>query len=89
MALQMNGDDDMINIHDSEWFKEISASMTSGKALRAYRTNRQFTQLEIAKLCGVSASTVAAMEKDKRPITKTMAKRLAAVLKCKPERFLI
>jgi len=84
----MSDDDDMINIHDSAWFKEILASITPGKALRAYRTNRRFTQLEIAKLCGVSASKVAAMEKDKSPITKIMAKRLASVLKCPPERFM-
>jgi transcriptional regulator with XRE-family HTH domain len=83
----MSGDDDMIDIHKSEWFKEISAGMTPGKVLRAYRTNRMFTQLEIAKLCGVSATTVWAMEKDRMPITKIMAKRLAAVLNCSPERF--
>ena len=79
-----------IGIHESAWFKRISAELTPGRALRAYRENRGLSRADIAASLGPSTRTthVADMEAGRRSISKETAKKLARVLNAPVERFL-
>jgi DNA-binding XRE family transcriptional regulator len=51
-----------------------------GVALRGARYKEDLTQVELAKLLGISQHHISEMEHGKRPISKEMAKRLGKVL---------
>ena len=42
----LEDDEDMVNIFDTDWYREISSSTTPGEVLRIYRENGGFTQEE-------------------------------------------
>lgn len=74
-------DDELINVQETDWYKTMKESMTSGKTLRAYRTREDLTQEELGRRIGnVPRQHISNMERDKRPIGKEMAKRFAEVL---------
>ncbi len=60
--------------------EEALPDMTLGKILRAARELREMTQKQLAAAVGVSVANLSAMENDRRPIGKAMAKRLAKAL---------
>jgi len=79
-----------ISIYESAWFKRVSAELTPGRALRAYRENRGLSRAEVAARLGPAArkTHVADMEAGRRGISKDMAKKLAAILNAPVARFL-
>lgn len=56
--------------------------LSSGDRLKAYRLREEFSQVELAKRCGISQANISAMEAGKRPIGIQSAKKLATVLGC-------
>ncbi len=63
-----------------ESFKDLIEKHTEqGLSLKSYRTAEGWTQTHLAKLLGVDRANVSNMESGKRPIGKTMAKRLAKI----------
>jgi plasmid maintenance system antidote protein VapI len=72
-----------------ELFKESIAKRTpKGLYLRGVRLREGYTQRELGKLVGVNQNNISAMENGKRPIGKSMAKRLAEVLDTDYRQFL-
>lgn len=71
-------------------FSELNdPAQRSALMLRAVRTKAGLTQRELAILIGTKAhGQLADMEKCRRPISKGMAYRLAAALKCSPKVFM-
>lgn len=66
------------NISADEIFAELDQK--SGKAaalLKGLRARENLTQVEFAKKIGVSQNNLSKMENGKRPIGKTIAKRIA------------
>lgn len=53
----------------------------AGAALRGFRMREGWTQIELAKKLDVNQANLSKMEHGKRPIGKTMAKKLAALFK--------
>lgn len=51
------------------------------------RKRRMLTQMELAKLSGVSRAAIAALEKGHRRAQPNPARKLAKVLKVKPEKL--
>lgn len=89
--LELNEDPDdegSINIRDSEWFK--GAKVTPAKALRLLRQNRGLSQEALAGKLGpaVRKTHVSDMELGRRGISKSLAKRLAAVLETSALNFI-
>lgn len=69
-------------------FEEAFPDMTPGKVLRGARGLREMTQAELAARIGVRATTISDMERDRRPIGKAMAKKLAGALEFSYKAFL-
>jgi DNA-binding XRE family transcriptional regulator len=71
-----NKDDEFISIDEvfKDYYAETSKPAT---LLRGYRLRNELTQAELAKYLKTSQAAVAAMESAKRPISLSMAKKLA------------
>ena len=80
----------LINVRDTEWFKDISPALTPAKALQVYRKNRGLTLLQLAGLLGptVRVQNISNMENGSRGISKAMARKLAKVFGASPARFI-
>jgi len=81
-------DDELINIRDSEWFKEAEKKTTPGLSLRALRTLRNMKSGVLAKKIGVRPQQITDMEKGRTPIGKKMAMRLGEALDMDYKHFL-
>ncbi len=77
-----------VDITETSWYKGISAKLTPGKALRAYRDNAGLTLAELSEKAGIAESHLSAMENAKRGIGKVSAQKLGKALKCEYRRFL-
>ena len=63
-------------------FKDLEKKYTlAGAALKGARLREGLTQMELAQKINVTQGDLSKMESGKRPIGKTIAKRLAKVLK--------
>jgi DNA-binding XRE family transcriptional regulator len=81
--------DDFINAFETEWFTSIEAQMTPGENLKIYRENAGLSQMELGqKLGNVPRQNISLMEKNKRGISKEMAKKLSKALKAPISRFI-
>jgi DNA-binding XRE family transcriptional regulator len=80
--------EELINVRDSEWFKEIEAKTTPGLSLRALRTMRGMRQNTLAKKIGVKPQQISDMEKNRTPIGKKMARKIGEVLNMDYKHFL-
>jgi len=61
---------------------------TAGYFLRLYRQRAELTQVKLAEKMNIRQHHLSGMERNKRPIGKAMAQRLASVLDCDYRRFL-
>jgi DNA-binding XRE family transcriptional regulator len=59
--------------------EEALPGRTPGRLLRGLRLRENLTQKEFGKPLGVDKSAVSAMERNKRPISVNMAKKIAEV----------
>jgi len=72
-----------------EVFKdEIDKYTEAGLMLRSCRITEELTQKDLAEIIGVSQHHISEMEHGKRPIGKTMAKKLGEFFKVDYRRFL-
>ena len=73
---------ELVDISTTDWYRDIKASMTPGKTLRAYRTRESLTQAALGeRIGGVPRQHISGMERGDRPIGREMAKKLAEVLR--------
>ena len=86
--LTISDDDEYINIRDTEWYQEMEARMTPGKSMTAYRKLMKLTQAELGEKLGIPKQNISQMERDVRPISKKVAKQLAALYKVSVENFI-
>ena len=88
-AVEVVDDEEMVNIFDTGWYKEISASTTPGEVVRIYRENAGLTQEELGRQLGkFSRQKISDMERGKRNISKEVAKKLSRIFKVSSDRFL-
>jgi len=82
-------DEDFLDVFETTWFRRIDSKSTPGGNMRLYRENMGLTQVELGdKLGNIPRKNISAMEKNRRGISKEIAKKLAQVLKAPVERFL-
>jgi len=82
-------DDILVDVTETDWYKETEKRMTPGKYLRIYRENAGLTQTELGKKLGkLSRHYISALESGTRGISKDVAKKLAKILKAPLERFM-
>ena len=82
-------ENDLIDIFETDWFKQVNQSSTPGEGIRIYRQNRGFTQEELGrKLGNFTKQHISDMENMRRSISKDVAKRLSKIFNVPIERFL-
>jgi DNA-binding XRE family transcriptional regulator len=82
-------DDEVIDVMESEWFKSISKKITPGSVVRTYRENLEMTQQQLAEKSGVgNSSYISDIEHGRRPISKNLAKKFAEIFNVSLEMFI-
>ncbi len=81
-------DDDAVPFEETDWYKELSASMTSGDAVKADRGLRGWTQKVLAEKLGISVQNLSEIERNIRPVSKKMSLKLAEVFGTDPVLYL-
>lgn len=81
--------DELVDVSNTQWYKNIKNKMTPGKYLRIYRENEGLTQVELGEaLGGIPRQHVSNMENGHRAISLKMARKLSNILDAPIERFL-
>jgi DNA-binding XRE family transcriptional regulator len=81
-------DDEVIDITESDWFKNISKKITPGAVVRAYRENLEITQQQLAEKAGFNNSSyISDIEHGRRTISKNLAKKFAEIFNVSLEMF--
>ena len=88
-TVEIDNDNETIDISETDWYKEMKAKRTPGKAVRIYRENFGYSQGELGEMLGgLSRQNVSGMENDRRGISKEMAKKLSKIFKVPVDRFI-
>ncbi len=83
------GEDEYVELTETDWYKEIKSKTTPGEAMRIYRDNQQLTQTQLGeKLGNVPRQIISNMERGKRSISLATAKKLSAIFNVPASRFL-
>jgi len=84
-----DGEDEYVEITETDWYKEIKTKSTPGEAMRIYRKNMQLTQEQLGKKLGnVPRQIISNMEYGKRSISLATAKKLSVIFNVPVSRFL-
>ncbi|MBW1782168.1 MAG: helix-turn-helix domain-containing protein [Deltaproteobacteria bacterium] len=82
-------DEEIVEVMETDWYREIKAQTTPGDAMRIYRENAGMTQAQLGKKLGdIPRQIVSNMERGKRSISLATAKKLSAIFKVPASRFL-
>ena len=82
-------DEELLNIFDTDWYKDISEATTHGDTLRIYRENFRLTQAELGRKLGkFTRQKISDMEHNKRTISKDVARKLSQLFDVPIDRFL-
>lgn len=81
-------DEELINIHDTDWYKKMKSTDSPARSLRVYRQRDGLSQGELGKMLGMSSQNVYEMEKNKRGISKDTAKKLSLIFNAPVDRFI-
>ena len=84
-----NEDDELEDVFESTWYKNIRAETTPGDNLRIYREIHGMTQEQLGeKLGGIPRQGISNMENGHRAISKKTAKKLAEIFDVSVEKFI-
>ncbi len=82
-------DDEVVEIVQSAWYRDILRTINPGENLRVYRELHQMTPEDLGeRLGGLQGEFVTQMECGTRPINKVMAMELATLFNVSVEKFL-
>ena len=82
-------EEELINIMETDWYREMKDRRKPGDAVRVYRDNFGYTQAELGKMLGgLSRQKVSDLENNRRGISKDIALKLAKLFRVPVERFL-
>ncbi|MBN2037663.1 MAG: helix-turn-helix transcriptional regulator [Chitinispirillaceae bacterium] len=88
LRIENEKDDTLVDLFETDFYKETKKRMTPGTYLRIYRENHHMTQEKLGDKIGASKAFVCDMEHDRRAISKDMAKKLAALFDISVARFI-
>ena len=86
--LTIKYDDDLVDFHDTDWFREVEPELTPASNLAFYRKLAKMTQTELGEKLGVSKQVISDMEHERRAISKKAAKELSKIFDVSIERFI-
>jgi DNA-binding transcriptional regulator YiaG len=73
----INGDDELVDISGTEWYKKMENKMTPGKMLKTLREVKELSQSKLGEMIGTPGSRISDYETGQRAISKEVAKKLA------------
>ena len=75
LKVEVSDDDDDVAVpfEQTEWYRDIKASMTAGDTVKADRGLRGWTQKVLAQKLGISVQNLSEIERDVRPVSRKMA----------------
>ena len=89
VKLVKDSGDELVDVFETDWFKDIDDKMFPGKNMRIYRELYKMTQEELGeKLGGISRQNISHMERGIRAISKQNAKELSKIFKVPVDRFI-
>ena len=74
------GDDEWVNIEDTDWYREMKGKYTPASNLALYRKEKKLTRASLGSILGVPGQYVSDMEHERRAISKEMEKKIAVAL---------
>jgi DNA-binding XRE family transcriptional regulator len=82
-------DDELLNIFETGWYKEIRKVITPGETLKIYRENIGLSQDALGKKLGkFTRQKISDMENGKRNISKEVAKKLSLIFDVPIDKFI-
>jgi len=84
----IDGDEELVDISSTEWYKKMENKMTPGKMLKTLREVKELSQAKLGKIIGTLGSRVSDYETGQRSISKEVAKKLAAIFNVSPAVFI-
>lgn len=82
-------DEALVNVFETDWYRDVKSRMTPGKYLKVYRENHGLTQVELGRRLGnVPRQHISNMERGSRNISLKTARKLAEIFSVSPERFI-
>jgi len=89
VQLTRDPDDELVDVFQTDWYKNTKKTMTPGTYMKIYRENRKMTQTELGKILGgLPRQHVSNMENGVRPISKKIAMKLAKAFDVSVEKFI-
>jgi predicted transcriptional regulator len=89
VEVEYDNDDELVEITETDWWKEIRSQMTPGDTMKNYRENLGISQAKLGeKLGGLSRHKISDYENGRRSIGKELAKKLAKHFDISIERLL-
>ena len=89
VQLTRDPEDELVDVFQTEWYKNTKKTMTPGIYMKIYRENRKITQTELGKILGgLPRQHVSNMENGVRPISKKIAMKLAKAFDVSVEKFI-
>ena len=89
VRLSEDNSDDLIDVFKTEWYRSVKSGMTPGGNLRTYRENHGLTQARLGEMLGgVPRQHISNMEREVRSISLKTARKLAAIFRVSPEKFI-
>jgi len=84
----VENDEELLNIFDTDWYKDVSEATTPGDTLKIYRENFGLTQADLGQKLGkFSRQKISDMERNIRSISKDVAKKLSQLFDVPIDRF--
>ena len=89
LKVEVSDDDDEVAVpfEQTEWYRDIKASMTAGDTVKADRGLRGWTQKVLAQKLGISVQNLSEIERDVRPVSRKMAAKRAEVFDTDPAAY--
>jgi len=89
IELYDENDEELIDVFETEWYKNIKTKITPGDNLKIYRENHGMSQEKLGKLLGgIPRQHVSNMERGIRSISLKTAQKLAQIFEVSVEKFL-
>ena len=89
VQLTRDPEDELVDVFQTDWYKNTKKTMTPGIYMKIYRENRKMTQTELGKILGgLPRQHVSNMENAVRPISKKIAMKLAKAFDVSVEKFI-
>ena len=89
LLLTEEGDEEVLDVFATKWYREIQSKTTPGDVLKIYRENHGLTQARLGEMLGgIPRQHVSNMERGLRPVSMKTARKLAKIFKVSPGKFI-